>query len=110
MLNEEGIVLVSGLSGVLLMFSFPATSRTLLTGEEYSILHQIEDRGAEDNFKGESYKRHWKQFLWRDWPESQGPCNNYLEGGGVGKWVKHAPKLTHTPSLIKQNIISSPHT
>ena len=57
MLNEEGIVLVSGLSGVLLMFSFPATSRTLLTGEQYIMLQQIGDRGAKDNFQGESYKR-----------------------------------------------------
>ena len=27
---------------------------------------------------------------------------------GAGKWVKYAPKLSHTPLLIKQNLISTP--
>ena len=33
-----------------------------------------------------------------------------LPGGGreAEKWVKYAPKLSHTPLLIKQNLISTP--
>ena len=27
---------------------------------------------------------------------------------GAGKWVKYAPKLSHTPPLIKQKLISTP--
>ena len=41
----------------------------------------------------------------------KGLCNNYLEGeggGAVGKWVKYAPKLSHTTPLIKQKLISTP--
>ena len=38
-----------------------------------------------------------------------GLCNNYLEGGMCRKWVKYAPKLSHTPPpLIKQKLISIP--
>ena len=39
----------------------------------------------------------------------KGLCNNYLEGRMCGKWVKYAPKLSHTPPpLIKQKLISIP--
>ena len=37
----------------------------------------------------------------------KGLCNNYLEGG-FGKWVKYALKLSNTPPLIKQKLISTP--
>ena len=37
-------------------------------------------------------------------PFVKGLCTNYLEGGGEGvrKWVKYAPKLSHTVPLMKK--------
>ena len=47
--------------------------------------------------------------LFNGYKFNKGRWNNYLEGGGgVGKWVKYAPKLGHTPPLIKQNLFSTP--
>ena len=46
-------------------------------------------------------------------PFVKGLCTNYLEeggGGGVGKWVKYAPKLSHTPLSWSENKFHLPLT
>ena len=68
----------------------------------------------------------WNFYLWNSGPlqwqnhqinmhdtfPDEGLCNHYLGrwGGGMGseKWVKYAPKLSHTTPLIKQKSISTP--
>ena len=42
--------------------------------------------------------------------QAKGLCNNYLEAGGGESWKigEIFPKLSHTPPLIKQKLISTP--